>query len=75
MVIVLRQRYSTGSAWCAICLLTVKGLTRAPVLNSEGWLGGEGVKDVTYDNSSWERRENMKGSSTNRLNWPAIYTS
>jgi hypothetical protein len=52
----------------------VKGLTRAPVLSSERWLGGEYVRDVTYDNSSWERRENMKGSSTNRLNWPAIYT-
>jgi hypothetical protein len=39
----------------------LKGLTRAPVLSSERWLGGEGAKDVTYDNSSWERRENLKG--------------
>jgi hypothetical protein len=29
-----------GGAWCAICLVTVKGLTRAPMLSSERLLGG-----------------------------------
>jgi hypothetical protein len=30
-------------------------------LSSGRWLGGKYVRDVTYDNSSRERRENMKG--------------
>jgi hypothetical protein len=38
--IMLRQRYLTGSAWCAICLLIRKGLTRAPMFSSKGLLSG-----------------------------------